>query len=143
MSAFYSIYVILDAPLNEKNITHIFQCGIDLGFIIYDKYDNPNDIYIKSLDNKQATSTLLKLLEADENDLYNAYFTVKFEDTDFSMRLDPDNGHMQLGIFALSFPWTRSVDDDNRTIDFARYIRLLLALCKDFSILEIKTTRDL
>ena len=86
---------------------------------MYDKYDNPNDIYIKSLDSKQATSTLLKLLEADENELYNAYFTVKFEDTDFLMRIDPNDGHIQLGIFAPSLPWTRSVDVDTRTIDFA------------------------
>jgi hypothetical protein len=139
MSRLYIIAAILNTPHNEKNIAHIFQRGLDLGFIIYDKYDQDEDIYFKALDSNQAASTLLKLLEAPENDLWNAFLTVKFEDIEFSIRITPNDSNTRVSIVLPSFPvWQRYLGDDD-TIDFARYIRFLLALCKDFSILELKT----
>lgn len=140
MSSFYSVEVILNAHHNESNITRIIEHGTDLGFIYYGWDKTPSPIMLTSQD---AKTFLLTILKGNENDLSDAYLTVVFKDTDFLMRIDPFENHIRLSIFAFGRPWQRPIDFDAYTIDFARYIALLLDLCKDYPILELTTTRDL
>jgi hypothetical protein len=140
MSSFYSVEVILNAHHNENNITRIIEHGTDLGFIYYGWDKTPSPIILTS---QEAKTFLLTILTGDENDLSDAYLTVVFKDTDFLMRIDPIENYTRISIFSFGQPWQRQIDRDSYTIDFARYIRLVLELCKDFPILELTTARDL
>lgn len=139
MSIFYSVDVTLSVPHNEITVAKIFQRGAELGFIYYGRN---NSLYPTILNSQEATAFLSTTLSGDKDDLPDAYLTVVFEDTNFLIRIDPIENYTRISIFSFGQPWRRQIDFDAYTIDFARYIKLLLTLCKDFSILEAKTTRE-
>lgn len=140
MSIFYSVDLTVNVPYNEIIITKILHRGVDLGFIYYGWNKAPSPIILTS---QQATAFLLTILTGDENDPSDVYLTVVLNDTNFLMRIDPVDNNTRISIFSFGQPWQRPIDFDAYTIDFARYIMLLLDLCKDYPILELTTARDL
>ncbi len=140
MSISHSISAILDAPHNSKNIAHIIQHGSNLGFIYYNQ--SIDDYYPCAFSSQEATALILKFTDTNLCDTSDAYLLVKFENTDFLMRIDPSDKCIRISIFYFGFPWKQEIDIEAGTIDFARYIRLLLWLCKDFTILGLQTTTE-
>jgi len=140
MSIFYSVDVTVNAPHNQIIVTRILQRGVDLRFTYYARI---NGLSPSVLTSDEATFFLLEILNATEKDPCDAYLTVVCNDTNFLMRIDPIDNNTHISIFSFGQPWQRPIDRDSYTIDFARYIKVALELCRDFSILELTTTRDL
>lgn len=87
---------------------------------------------------------MFKILSGPPDEHWSANIQTTFEDTNFSMWAMPtDNNNIRVAFFGFGLPWRRDIDLYAYTIDFARYTRLILTLCQDFSILEIKITREL
>jgi hypothetical protein len=140
MSISHSVSAILDAPHNSKNIANIIQHGSHLGFIYYNQ--TVDSYYPSVFSYHEATQVIFKCTDATLCDTSDAYLLVKFENTDFLMRIDPRDQGIRISIFDFGFPWKQEADIEAGTIDFARYIRLLLLLCKDFTILRLQTATE-
>jgi hypothetical protein len=140
MEISYLVSVELDAEHNRENLRLIFQQGLELGFIYYakpcDQFDGYHSIAANSM---QVTDFILKFTDKSLTDHSDAYFATKFENTDFLITAHPNDGRIRISILDFGDPWIQLIDNQVGTIDFARYIRLMLALCKDFSILKINT----
>jgi hypothetical protein len=140
MSISYSISVELDANCSHQNISFIFKRGSELGFIYYVKSPEPSDGYHSiSASDQAAAEFIFKKIEHGTYDDGENYFMTKFQDTDFLLTLYPKNNNLRVSFVDIGEPWMRVIDYKSRTIDFARYSRLILDLCKDFSILKLET----
>lgn len=142
MSISYSISIELDANCSNQNISLIFKRGSELGFIYYAKsleaFDGYHSIAATCI---EASEFIFKNFERGVYDDGENYFMTKFQDTDFLLTLYPKNNNLRVSFVDIGEPWTRVIDYESQTIDFARYSRLLLDLCKDFSILKLDTFR--
>jgi len=132
MSVFYSVEIILDLRYEENNIDYFFQKCRENNMILYtDPFDNLNE-----LDSSGAAAKILAVeIEDEERRVY-----VKFQDTDFSIAVYKEkNNLLSFSISGFGATWEKDFFHDHYSIDFARYVHLLLRICRDFTILTLKT----
>lgn len=136
MSTWYSLSVIIDAKLDHKIVEQILEAGQAHHFI-YFKENNP---YTKVVSPKQGASKLLSSEEQARDDGGARIFT-KFEDTYFSLWIDCKDSKTEIYMGNVEYSWKKAFANSNKAeyFDFARYIRLLLILCKDFPIISLET----
>jgi len=132
MSVFHSVEVILDLKYEKNNIDYFFQKCLENNMLLYtEPFDNLN-----KLDSDSATTKILAVeIEDEERRVYT-----KFQDTDFSVAIYKEkNNLLSFSISGFGPTWEKDLFHDHYDIDFARYIRLLLKICKNFTILALQT----
>jgi hypothetical protein len=145
MSACYGISVHLSVSYSQENIYALLKTGEELGFIYYD--------YICG--ERYANSPILNITDAvkkvmsfspESFDNENSSIYTKLEDTFFYLSVYNKNNLILLSIGDFSKTWKKnfyySRIGNMHTIDFARYIRVMLKMCKEFVILDLDTAAD-
>jgi len=129
---FYAIDIFLDLKYEKKNIDYFFQKCIENNILLYpDAFDNAYE-----LEGSGATARILSI----ELDPEERCIRAKFQDTDFSIFVYKEkNNLLSFSISGFGIIWRKKFINDHYDIDFARYIRLLLRICKDFTILALET----
>ncbi len=132
MGILYSVDVILDLKYEKNNIDCLFQKFIKNDIRLYkDSFDKLNE-----LDSSNAAARILAVTLEPEDRCVDA----KFQDTDFSIFVYKEKKDLlSFSISGFGIVWRKEFINDNYGIDFARYIRLLLRVCKDFTILALET----
>jgi hypothetical protein len=132
MSIIYAIRILLDFSYEKNNIDYLFQKCIENNIYLYS--DTFYDIH--QLDSISATSRILSVeLEPEDRSIL-----AKFQDTDFFIRIyKKENNLIKFSIGGFGIAWKKEFMNDHYGIDFARYIRLLLRVCKEFAILSLET----
>ena len=132
MSVFYSIEALLDLKYEKNNIDYLFQKCLENNIGLYsDAFYNT----CKLESNNAATRILSIKLEHEERNVL-----AKFQDTDFFIWIYKEkNNLLKFSIGGFGVVWRKKFIDGDYDIDFARYIRLLLRICKDFTIFTLKT----
>lgn len=146
MSATYSVYCTLQATNTKKNIRAIIKRGAEIGCIYYNDIWKKHDSDSVTLSIENAVKVMMDRSPEVLVDFGPSIYT-KFEDTYFVFRINPnfDNNLLNVSMGAISHPWRKEFwnsPEDVLMIDFARYIRLMLKLCDDFTILKLKTIAD-
>lgn len=137
MSISYGVEVTLKAQYSKKNIKKIIEKGKSIGFIYFDTKDAKN-LYCLDIENavKEAMNKSPEIISDG-----GPYIDTKFEDTRFFFRITEQKYFFTVSLDCFSSTWERVFwnSNDILKVDFARYIRLLLKLCEEFIILELKT----
>jgi len=133
MSVFYSVEIVLNLRYEKNNIDCFFQKCLENNMLLY---TNPFDNLLNELDSSDAAAKILAIeIEDEERRVYT-----KFQDTDFFIAVYKEkNNILSFSISGFGPTWEKDFFHDHYSIDFARYIRLLLRICRDFTILELKT----
>ena len=133
MSVFHSVEVVLDLKYEKKNIDYLFQKCLKSNMILY---TDPFDNLLNELDSSGAAAKILAVeIENEERRIYT-----KFQDTDFSVAIYKEkNNLLSFSISGFGPTWEKNFFHDHYDIDFARYIRLLLRVYRDFTILALQT----
>ena len=133
MGIIYSIEALLDLKYETNNIDYLFQKCLENSIYLYaDSFDKLN-----KLDSSSAVARTLSVELEPEDRCVNS----KFQDTDFSIWIYKEkNDLLSISIGDFGIKWKKKFINDDYGIDFARYIRLLLRVCKCFTILELKTS---
>ena len=127
----YSIEILLDLKYEKTNIEYLFQQCIENNICLYIPFGGLN-----KLDSSSATTRILTV----KIEGYERYIHAKFQDTDFSIFVYKEkNNLLSFSISGFGITWRKEFINDDYGIDFARYIRLLLRVCKDFTILALET----
>ena len=134
MSVFHSVEVVLDLKYEKKNIDYLFQKCLESNMILY---TDPFDNLLNELDSSVAAAKILAVeIEDEERRIYT-----KFQDTDFSIAVYKEKNHLlSFSISGFGPTWEKDFFHDHYNIDFARYIRLLLRVSKNFTVLALKTS---
>jgi hypothetical protein len=138
MSIQHSIDIELNAPYSKQTIEKLLQNGTECGFQYMSKENN------RALLNPEELADWFLSFE-DNPDLKEdgqGYVRTKIEDTYCALFIDKKDSHVYLYIAGLEIPWEKYFiysGEDHYYIDFARYIRLLMKMCKGFSIIMLKT----
>ncbi|HEX4068697.1 MAG TPA: hypothetical protein VHX42_01240 [Candidatus Babeliales bacterium] len=141
MSVCYAIYGRFDLKFTKQNVKLVVQKASDIGFI----YMAREDFVITSrhLNVDQATDVLLTTTEEilDEG---GAFLYGRFQDTGVSIRIREENNALVFSFGSFYYRWDKDFSNGQRihTIDFARYIRLMLDVCKDITLLDLHTFAD-
>jgi len=132
MGIIYSVRAVLDLKYEKDNIDYLFQKCLENNIHLYaDSFDKLNE-----LDSSSAANRILSIDLECEDRCANA----KFQDTDFFIRIfKKKNNLIKFSIGGFGRIWRREFINDHYGIDFARYIRLLLRICRDFTILALET----
>ena len=131
MGIFYSIEVILNLKYEKNNIDYLFQKCIENNIRFYVPFSK------LELNSSTATERILTVELEDED----RYIHAKFQDTDFSIWVFKEkNNLINFSIGSFGIIWRKEFINGDYSIDFARYIRLLLRLCRDFTILSLETS---
>ena len=131
MGILYSADAMLDLKHEKINLEYLFQKCIENNIYLYIPFGGLNE-----LDSNNATARILSVeIEDDEH-----YIHAKFQDTDFSIWIFKKNNLIIFSIGNFGITWKKEFINDDYGIDFARYIRLLLRVCKDFTILALETS---
>ena len=144
MSINYSVDLRLKAVFNEEKVGLILQKGKDIGFIYYDHICGERYSTSPVLNVNDATRKMLDYSEEIVSDGGPNIWT-KFEDTYFTLWIrEYEKGFIDVFIAGTSYPWKKDFWNGavDHGFDFARYIRLLLKLCEDFTIVEVRTSAD-
>lgn len=134
MSIVYSIEVKLDVSYSKDIVCKILAKGKNKGFIYYDKIINQDiDNPLPILPEEAA----VKLIQAQELllDLGPRVLTILGGDDNASLWFyKNDDGTINIDMGAFGCPRKKG-----NYIDFSYYIRMMLDLCDDFPIIELKT----
>ncbi|MGB8367609.1 MAG: hypothetical protein WCD44_04585 [Candidatus Babeliales bacterium] len=130
MSISYSVTLTLDFAYKKNNIEYFFKkCLEDNIYLYQDSFD------LTKLDGKYAADRILNMELEEEERCVRAIF----QDTDFSIWLYNKNNLISFSIDDFGIKWRKNFMDDYYGFDFARYIRLLLRMCNEFTILSLET----
>jgi hypothetical protein len=141
MSTLYSLRVQVEAVFNCKTVERILQRGIDHGMIYF------KGEYV-SAETLSAIQGATKLLFCDEQIREDGgpYIFIKFQDTYFSLWINAHEGGGTIIYLGGSgaYSWKKAFvnSDDSYYFDFMRYVRLLLVMCEDFSIISLEAITD-
>jgi hypothetical protein len=132
MSTTYTIDATLNAKYTPQNMLCILQEGSKANFLYY-----------QTISHKAPISDLEKALDvllATDPNSGDSFINIVFQETDFFISFfKSDDEKLKVSIMAFGAPWRADFRDNIRMVNLARYIRLLLQLCKDFIVLELKT----
>ena len=132
MSISYSIDIVLDLKYEKRNIDYLFQKFIKNNiYLCADFFDEPGKI-----DSSSAADRILNMTLEGEDRCVDA----KFQDTEFSIWIYNKNDLINLSVGAFGIKWRKDFMNGYHGFDFARYTRLLLRVCKDFTILSLETS---
>ena len=130
MGILYTIEILLDLKYEKKNIDYIFQKCIENNICLYIPFSK------LELDSNNAAVKIFAVAIEDEKPKVHA----KFQDTDFFIWIYKEKNNLLsffIGDFGIT--WKKEFINGDYSIDFAQYIRLLLKVCKDFTILALET----
>jgi hypothetical protein len=133
MSALHQILVTLDAEFSPKTIETILQQGLVNNWIYLESYDYDS----KPMDIQILTKKILREPRDEDNLIYTKYY-----DTYFSLAIFPSEGNKtEVSIGDFTYAWKKLFANSKNALhlNFASYIRLLLAACKNHHILTIQT----
>ena len=133
MSIIHSIRILLNLKYEKNNIDYLFQKFLENNIRLYkDSFDKLNE-----LDSRNAAARVLSIKLEPEDRCVDA----KFQNTDFSiLTYKEKNNLISFSVSCFDIEWKKEFINDDYGIDFARYIHLLLRVCRDFTILELKTS---
>lgn len=137
MSTLYSVDITLNAKYTKKNIQHLLEKLLENECIIFS--EGPERDISRFFTIEQATNAILKTPE-NESPVLN----IKYQDTFFDFFVWKKEEKIEVSLSDPCSKWYKEFKAGNigHWLDFARYARLLLKICKDFSILELKTETD-
>lgn len=139
MSKYYSIEIKLQAECNEDNIRVILEAGTQRGFWYYDEIGETKPGKPPLLN---ARITAQKIIEAHtiKPEYGPGVHTLMTNNPDENVGLwfyKADDGFLEFHMGAFGSPKKKDM-----FIDWDYYIRMCLDLCKDFQIMEVRTTMD-
>jgi hypothetical protein len=145
MSTCYGVSVHLSVSYSQENIYALLKAGEELGFIYYDHIwgERYAESPILNIDGvvKKVMNFSPKMFEDDDSCIYS-----KLEDTYFFLSIRSEDNLILLSIGGFGSTWEKefyySCGGNIRMIDFARYIRVMLKMCKEFVILDLATETD-
>jgi hypothetical protein len=147
MSMDHSIYMNFDLEFTQKNVQFVLQKASNFDFVYLTESEDKKlfDIGVRYFNVEQA---ILKLSTMAKNmtDYERPFLRIKYQDTDFFLRLyEDENKLITMGVAVFGFRWDKQFERGSRmyTIDFSRYIRLLMKMCGDLNILTIETSSDM
>ena len=139
MSVSYSIDVAVDLLYTEENIKYIVTNGKDKNFIYL---DSERRIFLS------VDDVVQKKMSESYSETYNEDFHVriKYQDTFcFLWFFKSDENKIIFSIGSFDYRWDKDFNSGKveiHTIDFARYIRLMLEVCSEVPILALSTDAD-
>lgn len=146
MSKIHFLTITLDAALNRENVMQFLRRAQELDFVFFDFI--PGERYLDSVC-IGLEQTCAKLLHKNEDPAAwgEACVLVKCEDTYFELYLvTVAKNHMEIHIRNFFCEWNKMFStehlDDLLLIDFARYIRVFLSVCKDFVVISLNVTTE-
>ena len=144
MSKIHFIDTIFKEKFSEKNIDRILRKGLDLGFVyfknILDEDFVPNEIICldKALNKILSYKRPITNVISDENSIIET----RFKDTHFSLDIgQSEEGLLKVSIFDFTNAWKKEFWNHQErycALDVERYLRLLLKLCEDFTIINLE-----
>jgi len=120
---------------NEKNIAYVLSAAKNKKFIYFE------DDFFHFVSVEEATQRILYL----DPESGIRHVATKFQDTKFFIWFfKDDNGLLIFSIGSFVYRWNRDFGNGLQvhTIDFSRYIRLMLQICGDVPIVELSTFSD-
>jgi len=139
MNTEYSINLVLDTKFEKNNLIPLFKKALDLGIKFFDEQaDDTLDMPI--LTSKKATQIATQEKKEITDDPIGTLWGV-FHDTSFFFYVfrKPNNVIIvSLLIFPESLKWIKKYKESD-VIDYARYIRLLLKICEDYTVINLET----
>jgi len=139
MNIDYSIKIKLHVECKEENIKKILVRGEQQGFKYYDHVMGVQYSEASILDARGATQKIIKAYK-DKPEDGPCVYTILNSTTEtcaFLWFYKSDDGLLEFQMGAIGCPKKKDM-----FIDFDYYIRMCLDLCKDFQILEVRTTMD-
>lgn len=138
MSRDYSIEIILNAIPTPETIKQILLQGQKLTIEYVDQNSTePLTDITKRLTLDEATQRILLGLN-DREDIDNLpVLAIKINETYCWLVFEKSNTYTSLLLGPYAYIWMKN--SGTKQIDFDKYIRLLLDLCQDFCIVELKT----
>jgi|GEM_PF-1020379 len=134
MSISYSIDSVLDLSYTEENIKYVLSSGMEQGFV-----------YLEDESRKVLSiSHVIQKILFDSENIVN-HITTKFKDTIFFIWFfKTENNLLIFSIGSFGYRWDKEFNNGVRqyTIDFARYIYLILQVCRNITLLELCTVGD-
>jgi hypothetical protein len=136
MSAMYGVGIKIHTQFNYDTVARIAKEGANRGFI----YLEEESLSGKTMDYSLVAKKFLFCSHSDQ-DYERVLIFTKYEDTYFYLRVVADGEATRVSIGGFADAWAKvfSNSDKRFYFDFVRYIRLILSLCKDFSIVAIET----
>jgi hypothetical protein len=127
----YGIGIKINAKFNYDTVACITKEGTYRGFVYFEE----EGLSVKTMNYVFAANKFLSHSFSGQNDEGVLIFT-KYEDTYFYLRAVADGEVTRVSIGGFADAWAKvfSNSDKRFYFDFVRYIRLMLSLCKDFSI---------
>jgi len=138
MSMDYSIAIKLHTECNEENVEAILENGTRKGFRYYDQIGEVRD----TPDILDARQVAKKIIEAHDTKpefgpcVYTMLDTTTYDNA-YLWFYEVDDGFLEFQMGSFGSPKKKDI-----FIDFDYYIRMCLDLCKNFQILEVRTTMD-
>jgi hypothetical protein len=141
MSVGYAIYGRFDLKFTKQNVKLVIQKASDIGFIYMAREDFA--ITSRHLNVDQAADVLLTITE-ETLDEGRGFLYGRFQDTGILIRIYEENDALGFSFGSFYYRWDKDFSNGTQihTIDFARYIRLMLDVCKDITLLDLHTFAD-
>ena len=144
MSVIYALDVKLIDKYDNEKMSQIIKRGMEIGFIFYDHICGERYTDSPVLNVEGAMKKMLNYSEEITWDGEPNIYT-KFQDTYFYFWVGKsEEGFLVVHLGGINFPWKKDFWNGavDHGFDFARYLRLLLKLCEDFTIVEVRTSAD-
>lgn len=144
MSLLHVVNATIDLPYAEQSIKNISDCGLKIGFIFYNHVWNENYEAAKLISPSEIAQRIINFDDTSNVEYYGIY--TRFKDTVFKFWINKtDTGLCEITFsdfinWQVEFAYSSKVPLLNMPtygLDFARYINVMLKLCKDFPIMGI------
>lgn len=142
MGVHHSVYILINANFNKKNVLNILKKGEKLGFIYSDFIKMMETLKPSILKTEEALERVLYPIH-DYKKEYGRILVVRHYDIDFDIFFyDSENNNFKISLGDFAIDGKKDFYASGKEIYYAnyqRFIKLGLDLCKDFCIKEIKT----
>lgn len=139
MSETYSVSVMLNAVLNEKNLTYILSRGTEkLHFKYFEvQYENEG-LLGNQLSVKEATDYIIAQIPFDE-----ACIFIKINESFFFLRFLKEVSALTFMFSGFFYPFEKYfTQSDFEDVDVAEYAKLMLQLVSDYHILHFEIEKS-
>ncbi len=136
MSAMHSIEILLDAEYNINNLITLLERGTKMELSYRDAHSEIHGENYNFLESKLAAKRLINSTP-EINNLGGPRLHIKYLDTQFDLAIyKSEKNLLELYISGFSWKWMKEFSTDEHHFDYARYSRLILDMCDDFTVLK-------
>jgi len=137
MGIWHNVNSVIEAEYNERTIRAVLKKGEELGFIYYDNDAQLTDKGYPRIGLEQAVNKVLVESRQKTDGGPNAYTNIG-ETICFLWFFRTENNNVKVSMGGFGVP-KRKDFEYFYTIDYAFYMRLLLKICSDFTVLHVET----